>query len=145
MNSKVCFRCKEEKDISSFSKSKSNKSGYKSYCKVCHSEYTNIYRKNKRLKNPDAYFKHEKERKLIFKFKINLEEYESQIKAQGNRCKICNVIGEDTHKGMLCLDHDHTSGKIRGFLCDRCNMGLGHFKDDISLLEKAIEYLQKNS
>ena len=39
------------------------------------------------------------------------------------------------------LDHCHDSKKIRGILCGHCNTGLGAFKDDISRLNAAIEYL----
>jgi len=39
------------------------------------------------------------------------------------------------------LDHCHTTGKIRGFLCQKCNHGLGLFNDSIQALKSAIEYL----
>lgn len=40
------------------------------------------------------------------------------------------------------MDHDHTTGKIRGLLCFGCNTGLGKFKDSIVILNKAINYLK---
>jgi len=43
-----------------------------------------------------------------------------------------------------CLDHDHTTGKLRGFLCKSCNFGLGNFKDQYSNLLKAADYLSNN-
>ena len=52
-------------------------------------------------------------------------------------CEICGVFA------ALVKDHDHTSKTIRGKLCQVCNRGLGHFKDDPALLEKALEYLRK--
>lgn len=43
----------------------------------------------------------------------------------------------------VVLDHDHKTGKGRAWICDSCNTGLGRFKDDIELLESAIQYLKK--
>lgn len=45
-------------------------------------------------------------------------------------------------KGTMCVDHNHTTGFIRGILCRNCNTGLGHFKDSIRILRRAIEYLE---
>lgn len=41
----------------------------------------------------------------------------------------------------LCLDHDHTTGKFRGFLCQGCNLALGHLQDDVRRLQQLIDYL----
>jgi len=42
------------------------------------------------------------------------------------------------------MDHDHASGDFRGMLCDNCNSGLGRFKDDVTRLESAINYLKRH-
>lgn len=41
----------------------------------------------------------------------------------------------------VAIDHDHVTGNIRGLLCNGCNKGLGLFKDDVNILQKAKEYL----
>lgn len=51
-------------------------------------------------------------------------------------CQICKSTGND-----LSLDHDHKSGKFRGFICAFCNRGLGFFKDNPIFLSNAIKYL----
>lgn len=43
---------------------------------------------------------------------------------------------------VVSIDHDHTTGKFRGLLCNSCNKGLGLFKDNLSLLEAAVRYLK---
>jgi len=59
-------------------------------------------------------------------------------------CPICQktTIPELTSK--IVLDHDHDNGEVRGWICDSCNTGLGRFKDDVALLKRAIDYLEKN-
>jgi hypothetical protein len=51
--------------------------------------------------------------------------------------KPCAICGEPS----TCIDHDHNTGTVRGGLCRPCNIGLGHFKDSIDLLESAKTYL----
>lgn len=46
------------------------------------------------------------------------------------------------HSEVLVTDHDHISGRYRGIICHSCNIGLGHFKDNINVIEKAIHYLK---
>ena len=59
----------------------------------------------------------------------------SDIIASTFECVIC---GDET---PLVVDHSHTNHKIRGMLCNRCNQGLGLFRDDPELLEYARIYL----
>ena len=73
--------------------------------------------------------------RLKVAFNMSLEEYQVMAAEQNGLCAICvsNPIGG--------VDHDHKDGTIRGLLCKGCNTGLGFFKDDTALLEKAIAYL----
>lgn len=59
---------------------------------------------------------------------------------QGGCCAIC---GEPEGKDRLVVDHDHTTGKVRGLLCRTHNVGLGHFGDSTALLQAAINYLRE--
>ncbi len=60
-------------------------------------------------------------------------------------CPICEKMSIVGITANFVKDHDHTTGLGREWICDSCNTGLGRFKDDIKLLEKAISYLKKHS
>lgn len=53
----------------------------------------------------------------------------------------CAICFEDIEKSAY-MDHDHQSNYIRGLLCRKCNWGLGNFRDNTELLERAVEYLK---
>ncbi len=60
----------------------------------------------------------------------------------------CSICGKTSIAGITAKfvkDHCHKTGKGREWICDSCNTGLGRFKDDIDLLQKAIDYLKKHS
>ena len=48
-------------------------------------------------------------------------------------------------EGGSAFDHNHINGKFRGFLCLKCNGGLGCFNDSIELLLKAVKYLKEKN
>lgn len=56
--------------------------------------------------------------------------------AQGNRCKLCDEFMMEP-----MVDHCHDTGRVRGILCRKCNVGLGMFNDDPEMLRKAIAYI----
>ena len=82
----------------------------------------------------------EKKRINSMRKKIDPKYYQSELIKQKGKCSIC---GKEMVR--VIIDHDHKTGKIRGLLCDKCNVALGFWKDDINTLHKAIEYLEKNS
>jgi len=77
---------------------------------------------------------------------MTADEYEEMYDKQKGICSICGypeTIQDKNGKARkLAVDHCHTTGKIRGLLCTNCNKGLGHFKDSIDILKKAVEYLK---
>ena len=68
------------------------------------------------------------------------ESYETIWQDQGGLCAICC----EPIKGRLCADHKHVEPPIpRGLLCHACNKGLGFFKDDPAILDRAADYLRR--
>lgn len=57
-------------------------------------------------------------RKLMVRYGITSEEYDHMLDMQDGRCAICRRSPRSKH---LAVDHDHTTGHVRGLLCDRCN------------------------
>jgi hypothetical protein len=82
---------------------------------------------------------------LKHKYSLTPEDFKKLLRAQNNCCRICKDDIRGRSKGGYLkanIDHDHVTKVVRGLLCARCNMGLGHFKDEIRLLAAAIVYLQ---
>jgi hypothetical protein len=52
----------------------------------------------------------------------------------------CRVLFSATQRGS-CVDHNHVTGKFRGWLCQSCNLTLGHARDDGRILKGLIAYL----
>ena len=78
-------------------------------------------------------------------YSIPISKYKEILKRQNGVCAICGIKETRTHKGKivrLSIDHNHQTGEIRGLLCHNCNVGIGHFDDNVKFLLKAINYLK---
>lgn len=88
-------------------------------------------------KNPQK----ELDRRRFKKYGITGEEFRTIIEKQGIRCPICEKgIGKN-----LSVDHDHITGKIRGIICNKCNLAIGNAEDSPDRLRKMANYLEKNN
>lgn len=79
---------------------------------------------------------------LRHRFGIDLEAFNLMVEMQGGKCAICHEpfqTGKGTH-----VDHDHATGKVRGLLCSKHNMGIGYFQDSPALLRAAAGYLERH-
>jgi hypothetical protein len=79
---------------------------------------------------------------ILYKINLPKDVRDKILDSQDYLCKICSI---DLRGKKQCFDHDHDTGMIRGALCHGCNCGLGHFKDSVKLLQRAIEYLEMYS
>lgn len=134
---------------------------YNTHCKDCQEELTifNTFWQNgsrrgickecqsKRMKKwNDA----NKERKKILNrnyklkndFNLTTEQFDELLQKQGGVCAVCknpnNVEGRE-----LSVDHCHSTGTIRGLLCQKCNVALGLLNEDESIIFNLLEYLQE--
>ena len=84
--------------------------------------------------------------RLKYRYGLAAGDYERLLEAQGGCCAICRepptVANTRAHwNGKLCVDHDHASGKIRGLLCNSCNLMVGYCRDRPGVLQLAAVYL----
>ena len=85
---------------------------------------------------------------LLKNYGLTIEDYNKILGDQNNKCPICDeklkVIGiNDVRKPNI--DHCHVTGKVRGILCHRCNKALGLLRDDIQIIERALNYIRKST
>jgi hypothetical protein len=79
-------------------------------------------------------------RRAALLYKITAEAYRRMWRAQDGKCAICREPERSERNQMLCVDHDHVSGHVRGLLCSHCNRAIGLFRDDPAVLKRAAEY-----
>lgn len=72
------------------------------------------------------------------RYGMSLDELNSLIDAQDNRCAICRT---PFTLAKMNIDHCHATGAVRGLLCGGCNRGLAHFHDSQAAMKAAIKYL----
>ena len=128
---KICKVCGVEKNISDFHTGRKD-------CKNCKNAKARQWRKD----NPENTEKHlarMRERTKERRYGITQEQFGQMLLDQNNRCKICDndfKNSKDTH-----IDHCHNTNRVRGLLCNSCNMALGQFNDNINIMNNAIKYL----
>jgi hypothetical protein len=73
------------------------------------------------------------------KYGITLDEYKEQVSIRDNLCDICSSFSKTPH-----VDHDHVTGKVRGYLCGSCNRAIGLLKDNSAICREASYYLERH-
>jgi hypothetical protein len=108
-------------------------------CKACTAlqvkatpkEYWRLRQARRRLEDPDYCRKYERRARGVL-------DATGELKV--GPCEVCT-----RHCDPLQLDHDHTTGLSRGWLCGTCNRALGQAKDNAELLRKLADYLDRTA
>jgi len=129
---KKCYRCKEEKDISLFSKEHKREDGLTTKCKPCAA----VLYKTWREKNKDTQKIKDRISYYISKYSLTKEEAIRLVEDRVGECLICK------NKAPLVVDHCHTTGKVRGLICHACNSMLGYARDNTDTMLAGILYLK---
>ena len=130
---KKCSKCKIEKEYTAFHKRTASKDGYHYYCKECASS------SRKEWITPETRRKYS----LKALYGLTPKEYEELFISQGSCCAICFTTEPGGRHNQWHIDHNHDTDKVRGILCNDCNVGLGCFKDDRYRMSEAVVYLRK--
>lgn len=170
-NCKTCSRCRAEKDRSEFYFKSKSPDGLNGWCRDCCRAAQRIAYRRAYDANPEHYrrkarawalahrekvaeqsrriYEGKRQRRLD-RFKLTADDFVALVDSQGNVCRLCGT-DDPGPRGTWAVDHDHSccpgsgatcGGCIRGLLCHRCNMGLGYFKENPDLLEKAATYIR---
>jgi len=156
----ICSRCKQSKPKDEFYNNRAQGArGKTHYCKTCQSAYSAEYYQKTKATKRKAYLEDNKEivkhrrrsHYLRSTFGITVEQYDEMHETQNGLCLVCGepetaVDNRNQNKiRRLAVDHCHTTGKVRGLLCQRCNMGIGYFRDNPVLLRAAADYAESHA
>jgi hypothetical protein len=130
---KVCRLCGEEKPLDHYYKSKARtRDGHRHECKMCvNFTTTKYYRENRENlveKRKDYHYRRN--------YGITLNDFLRMSEEVGNSCEVCG-------DAPVVLDHCHTTGEVRGILCNKCNQALGLMRDNADLIVKLSDYLKR--
>lgn len=92
----------------------------------------------------EAYRRYRRAHHLISKFGITEEQYEAMVAAQEGKCAMPTCEQKDLPEQRLAVDHDHSTGRVRALLCDKCNRGIGLLDESPERLRHAADYLEKH-
>lgn len=127
-----CSRCRAPRPVAEFHRNRRQANGLATYCKACWK-----LRPRNRASIRDYDWRS--------RYGLTTAEYDALFAAQSGACAICCQPETRLLRGKvqrLSVDHDHTSGRVRGLLCSACNVGLALFRDDEHRLRQAIAYLK---
>lgn len=141
---KECSGCGETRPPEDFWKG-SGKGGRTAKCKFClrkeqpwdPAKWTRMTPEAREARNDRKKESHVRQR-----YGVTLEWFNEKLAQQNGKCALCD---EPPTHNRLHIDHDHRTGALRDLLCNRCNLGIGQFKDDPALLRRAADYVERHA
>jgi thymidylate synthase len=138
---KTCTKCNTTKSLNEFGYSHEANDGLRNWCRECFAAYN----KQRYSQLTPEYSKG----RALVRYWPDLapleayEKYQQLISLQGGACAICRRPSESNRS--LHVDHCHITNAVRGLLCEKCNSGLGMFKDNQQTLNNASSYIERNN
>lgn len=141
---KVCTHCRMGKDATKENfryEWRDRRFGLKSWCRECERKY----QKNRPHLPTKIASENYRRYRYKYQYGITTEDYEAMYKKQGGVCGLCGGLpnGQGKIRGLFHVDHDHKTGRARGLLCGKCNIGVGCLNDDATLLRKAAAWVEQ--
>jgi len=147
INERKRIRFQEDEDLRE-KRSKRAKEEYEKY-KEYHKKYREEH-KDRRRECSKEYNEHKgaagiKASLIRKRYNISLEDLSNLLDSQKGCCVICkkSLIFPDSTRSYH-IDHNHSTGKVRGLLCPNCNVSLGNAYEDVTILRSMIEYLEQD-
>jgi hypothetical protein len=159
---KICRICKVEKPLSEYYRAAGARDGHRNDCRSCNlARRAEQYRANPRpaiererrwrVENADRYRERmaryredgkksvsDRKSHLKRKYGLTLEDFDRMLADQGGGCAICGKNDVDN------VDHDHSTGSVRGILCFRCNAAIGQLDDEPERARDLAAYLERD-
>ena len=146
---KHCKSCGLTLPVTQFHNQRDKKDGKRSQCKVCTNK-RNLAKYHSCDTTRRSHRIASRKHSLLKNYGITPEEYDTMLLDQNGKCVICSsdkpwgfVAEPKRAREFFCVDHCHTTGRVRGLLCHPCNTGLGSFSDDTNVMANAIAYLER--
>lgn len=136
---KQCKSCNKTQPLNKFARAGWSASGYHSYCILCKREHERDAEKKRR----GTRYQSMRNLRLKRVYGITAQEYDDRLVIQGGGCGICGKNNDG--KVKLSIDHDATTGKLRGILCGNCNRAIGQLAHNTLRLNSAIDYLTNSN
>lgn len=150
---KICRVCKQSKLLINFGRNYINSGGLRGDCKSCRKNTDAAYHKiyyskhKERLKIKGSQNKEAKRKIRLSKYGILPIDYNKLYSNQRGVCKICDNPETIKRQGSICslvVDHCHKTGKVRGLLCNKCNLIIGKLYDNLDIARNIVSYLEQN-